>query len=32
MTQQEIDQATADLGIVDPTCDPIVSLCTVPLP
>jgi hypothetical protein len=30
MTAAEIDQAEADLGIVDSSCDPAQSTCTLP--
>jgi subtilisin family serine protease len=30
MTQAEIDQAQADLGIIDPACDPTLNACTAP--
>ena len=32
MTLAEIIQAEADLGIVDPTCDPVQGVCTPPVP
>jgi serine protease AprX len=31
MTAAETSQAEADLGIVDPSCDPVQSTCTAPL-
>jgi serine protease AprX len=30
MTQGEIDQTEADLGILNPTCDPVQGACTAP--
>ena len=31
-TSSDMDAALAELGIVDASCDPIVSLCTAPMP
>jgi hypothetical protein len=29
MTQAEIDRSEADLGLVDPACDPTAATCTL---